>query len=57
MTDICKVSLKTIEKSDNAIVYYHSGNNWIHIKCSKLDKLDYEILKDTKTPWFCNFCT
>ena len=32
-------------------------DNWIHIKCNNLDKLDYEMLKSTADPWFCISCT
>ena len=46
MTDICKVCLKTVKRSDMAIFCDHCGN-WIHIKCNSLDKLDYEMLKST----------
>ena len=46
MTDICKVCLKTVKRSDMAIFCDH-GDNWIHIKCNSLDKLDYEMLKIT----------
>ena len=44
MTDIDKVCLKTVERFDMAILCDHC-DNWIHIKCNNLDKLDYEILK------------
>ena len=56
MTDICKVCLKTVKISDMAILCDHS-DNWIHIKCNNLDKLDYEMLKSTADPWFCISCT
>ena len=32
-------------------------DNWIHIKCSDLDKLDYEMLESTADPWLCISCT
>ena len=56
MTDICKVCLKTVKISDMAILCDHC-DNWIHIKCNNLDKLDYEMLKSTADPWFCISCT
>ena len=56
MTDICKVCLKTVKRSDMAILCDHC-DNWIHIKCNNLDKLDYEMLKSTADPWFCISCT
>ena len=55
MTDICKVCLKIVERSDMAILCDHS-ENWIQIKCNNLDKLDYEMLKSTADPWFCISC-
>ena len=56
MTDICKVCLKIVKISDMAILCDHC-DNWIHIKCNNLDKLDYEMLKSTADPWFCISCT
>ena len=56
MTDICNVSLKTVKRSDMAILC-DQCDNWIHIKCNNLDKLDYEMLKSTADPWFCISCT
>ena len=49
MTDICKVCLKSVKRSDMAILCDHC-DNWIHIKCNNLDKLDYEMLKSTVDP-------
>ena len=56
MTDIYKVCLKAVKISDMAILCDHC-DNWIHIKCNNLDKLDYEMLKSTADPWFCISCT
>ena len=56
MTDISKVYLKTVKRSDMAILCDYC-DNWIHIKCNNLDKLDYEMLKSIAGPWFCNSCT
>ena len=56
MTDKSKVCLKTVKISDMAILCDHC-DNWIHIKCNNLDKLDYEMLKSTADPWFCISCT
>ena len=49
MTDICKVYLKAVKRSEMAILYDHC-DNWIHIKFNNLDKLDYEMLKSTADP-------
>ena len=49
MTDLCKVSLKTVKRPDMAILCEHY-DNWIHIKCNNLDKLDHEMLKSTADP-------
>ena len=56
MTDICKVCLKNVKRSDIAILCDHS-DNWIHIECNNFDKLDYEVLKSTADPRFCISCT
>ena len=56
MTAICKFFLKTVKRSDMAILCDHC-DNWIHIKCNNLDKLDYEMLKSIADPWFCISCT
>ena len=52
MNDICEVCLKTVKRSDKAILCDRC-DNWIHIKCNCMDKLDYEMLKSAKNPWFC----
>ena len=49
MTDICKVCLKTVKRSVKAIPC-DCCDNWIHIKCNKLDKLDYEMLQSSVDP-------
>ena len=56
MTDICKVCLKSGKRSDMAILCDHC-DNWIHIKCNNLDKLDHEMLKSAADLWFCIICT
>ena len=56
MTEICKVYLKTVKRSDIAILC-DLCDNWIHIKCNNLDKRDYEMLKSTAYPWFCISCS
>ena len=56
VTDIYKVCLKTVKRSDMAILSDHC-DNWIHIKCNNLDKLDYEMLESTADLWFCISCT
>ena len=52
MTDICKVCLEAVKRSDMAILC-DQCDKWIHIKCNSLDKLDYEMLKSKVDPWFC----
>ena len=48
MTDTCKVCLKTVKRSDNAILCDHF-DNWIYIKCDNFDKRDYEMFKVQRT--------
>ena len=50
-----KVCLKTVKRSDMAILYDHC-DNWIHIKCNNLHKGDYEMLKSTADSWFFITC-
>ena len=52
MTDICKVCLKTVKRYVKAIPCDRC-DNWIHIKCNKLDKLDYKMLQSSVDPWIC----
>ena len=56
MTDICKVCLKTVKRFDKVVLCDHC-DNWIHIKCNNLDKIDCEMLKSTANPRFCISCT
>ena len=49
MTDICKVCLKTVKRYVKAIPCDRC-DNWIHIKCNKLDKLDYKMLQKFSGP-------
>ena len=56
MTDMGKVYLKTVKRSNMAILCDHCDNR-IHIKRNNLDKRDYEMFKSTVDPWFCITCT
>ena len=40
------IEIKTVKRSDMAILCDHC-DNWIHIKCNNLDKLDHEMHKST----------
>ena len=48
MTDICKVCLKTVKRSDMVVLCDHC-DNWIHIKCNNLDKFTIKWLKVQRT--------
>ena len=52
MTGICKVCLKSV-----MTIFCDHCDNWIHIKCNSLDKLDYQMVKNTADSWFCISCT
>ena len=52
MTDMGKVYLKTVKRSNMAILCDHCDNR-IHIKRNNLDKRDYEMFKSTADSWFC----
>ena len=30
--------------------------NWIHLKCNKLNHIDYKYLQGSSDPWFCLYC-
>ena len=55
ITNICKVCLKTVKRSDMAILCDHC-DYWIHIKCNNLVKIDCKMLQNTADPWFCISC-
>ena len=29
---------------------------WIHLKCNKLNQVDYKCLQGSTDPWFCLYC-
>ena len=51
----CKICLKSVHSNHKAI-QCDNCDNWIHIKCNKLESVDYELLKGKNLPWFCISC-
>ena len=51
----CGICTKAVGKNHKAI-QCDICDNWVHIKCNKIDKKTYELLKGEQ-PWYCLKCT
>ena len=46
----CSICEKSVSDKDDAI------QAWIHLKCNKLNHIDYKYLQGSSDPWFCLYC-
>ena len=53
---VCSVCKKSILYQRKAICCDHC-NQWVHIKCTNLTDLDYNLLKSKDENWYCMLCT
>ena len=51
----CKICAKNIHGKDKP-VQHHLCDFWIHIKCNKLNYLDYRHLQNCGESWYCKEC-
>ena len=51
-TDICPFCEKIVKTRDKGICW-DLCSKWIHIKCTNLNDLDYEYLKNNDKTWYC----
>ena len=51
-SNICE---KSVTDKDDAI-QCHTCQAWIHLKCNKLNYIDYKYLQGSNDPWFCLYC-
>ena len=52
----CSVCKKSVLNQDKAICCDYC-NQWVHIKCNKLNDFDYNVLKSKNGNWYCILCT
>ena len=50
--NICQ---KSVSDKDDAI-HCDICQAWIHLKCNKLNHIDYKYLQGSSYPWFCLYC-
>ena len=53
---LCLVCKKIALNRPKAICSDHC-NQWVHIRCSDLNDLDYNLLKLKNENWYCILCT
>ena len=51
----CRICAKNVHDKDKAVQCDHC-ELWIHIKCNKLNYLDYRYLQNCDEPWYCIDC-
>ena len=51
----CKICNININNKDSAI-QCDISQFWIHIKCNKLNHIDYKYLQGYNNPWYCISC-
>ena len=49
---ICKIN----NKNKDSAVQCGICQFWIHIKCNKLDHIDYKYIQGSNDPWYCISC-
>ena len=52
----CKICQKNVNNNHKAIKC-DLCETWVHIKCNKLDDVDYENLRTSTDPWYYIHCT
>ena len=52
----CKICKKSVH-SNHKSIQCDLCDNWIHLKCNKLNDTDYNSLKASNEPWYCISCT
>ena len=51
----CNICEKSVSNKDDAM-QCDICLAWIHLKCNKLNHIDYKYLKQSSDPWFCLYC-
>ena len=51
----CNICEKSVSNKDDAI-QCDMCQAWIHLKCNKLNHIDYKYLQGSSDPWFCLYC-
>ena len=51
----CNISEKSVSDKDHAI-QCDICQAWIHLKCNKLNHIDYKYFQVSRNPWFCLYC-
>ena len=51
----CNICEKSVSNKDDAI-QCDICQAWIHLKCNKLNHIDYKYLQGSSDPWFCLYC-
>ena len=51
----CNICEKSVSDKDDAI-QCDICQAWIHLKCNKLNHIDYKYLQGSSDPWFCLYC-
>ena len=51
----CNICGKSVSDKDDAI-QCDICQAWIHLKCNKLNNIDYKYLQGSSDPWFCLYC-
>ena len=49
---ICHIIVNNKDSAAQCDIY----QSWVHIKCNKLNHIDYKYLKGSSEPWYCLSC-
>ena len=51
----CKICHVNVNNKDS-LVQFDICQSWVHIKCNKLNLIDYKYLQGSNEPWYCLSC-
>ena len=52
---LCNICEKRVSDKNDAIQCY-IYQAWIHLKCNKVNHINYKYLQGSSDPWFCLYC-
>ena len=51
----CKICHLNVNNKDSA-AQCDISQSWVHVKCNKLNHIDYKYLQGSNEPWYCLSC-
>ena len=52
----CKICHVNVNNKKESAAQCDICQSWVHMKCNKLNQIDYKYLQDSNDPWYCLSC-